>query len=493
MPPVAIAGPDRVLNLPFDSVLLDGSGSSDPDGKITQWLWTKISGPVSFVVADKSSSKTTVRKLVTGVYQFELKVTDDKGLSARDTVMTTVTVMAPVNHPPKACAGADQAITLPVNFVTLDGSCSTDPDNDIVSYNWSKISGPASSQIVNPGTVQTRVSNLVQGIYQFELKVTDAGGSVDKDTVQVTVNPQAECPQPSPPPPCTTNCDKLVFVSNRNRNDEIYTCNADGSSVTRLTNDPAWDKQPAWSPDGTKIAFVRSSVDSLIGGNIYIMNADGSNVVQLTFTGDAEHPAWSPDGTKIAFTDEIDEAVSAWVSTIKVVNSSSGSVEMQTSMYGSSINPCPAWSPDGTKIAFDSDWSAWDFISDIFSICPQGSGFTTLTPEFFNDYDYWKPSWSPNGSKLSVTIYPMAYQGSGTVPARIGVMNPDGTGLSVITTGDMGAYNAVTKTSWSPDGTRIAYTSWGTNNTKTIKWIAADGSGASGTIITNGWDADWKH
>jgi Tol biopolymer transport system component len=149
------------------------------------------------------------------------------------------------------------------------------------------------------------------------------------------------------------------------------------------------------------------------------MNADGSNVVQLTFTGDAEYPAWSPDGTRIAFTDEIDETVNGWISTIKVVNSSNGSVLMQTGMYGSSVIPSPAWSPDGTKIAFDSDWNAWDIISDIFTICPNGDNLSLLTSQFFNDYDYWKPGWSPNGSKLSVTIFPMGYQVTLARPASV--------------------------------------------------------------------------
>lgn len=495
-PPIAIAGSDQVISLPTDSISLDGSASNDPDGTISKWLWKKISGPASFNIGNTTTAKTTVRNLVTGVYHFELKVTDDKNLTATDTVQITVNKQGqPANRPPVANAGADQTITLPTNTVNLDGSASTDPDNNITSYLWTKISGPSSFNIANPNAVQTQVTNLAEGIYQFELKVTDALGLFDRDTVTVTVQATV-CPQPSPPPPCATNCGKIVFVSNRDGNDEIYTCNADGSNVNRLTNDPAWDKQPVWSPDGTKIAFVKNFLNNLNdygGNNIYVMNADGSNVVQLTFSGDAEYPAWSPDGTKIAFTDEIDETVNVWVSTIKVVNSSNGSVLMQTDMYGSSIIPCPAWSPDGTKIAFDSDGSAWDFISDIFTICPNGSNPSLLTPQFANDYDYWKPAWSPNGSKLSVSIYPMGYQGGIISPAIIGVIKQDGTGLTVIITGNMGDFNAVTKTSWSPDGERIAYTSWGTNNTKTIKWIAANGSGASGTIITNGWDADWKH
>ena len=90
------------------------------------------------------------------------------------------------NRPPVANAGADQVITLPSNAVNLNGSA-TDPDNNITSYQWTKISGPSSFTIANPNSAQTQVTNLVEGAYQFELKVTDKFGLYDKDMVQVTV------------------------------------------------------------------------------------------------------------------------------------------------------------------------------------------------------------------------------------------------------------------------------------------------------------------
>jgi hypothetical protein len=96
-------------------------------------------------------------------------------------------VDAPGNQPPVACAGADQVITLPASTVNLDGTCSADPDNNITAYNWTKISGPSSFNIANANAAQTQLTGLVQGVYQFELKVTDAGGLFSKDTMQVTV------------------------------------------------------------------------------------------------------------------------------------------------------------------------------------------------------------------------------------------------------------------------------------------------------------------
>ena len=89
-PPLAVAGPDTVIILPTDSVLLNGSKSSDPDGKISAWQWTKISGPDSITIVNPTAAQTWVTHLEEGYYLIELKVTDSAGLSAKDTVQVTV-------------------------------------------------------------------------------------------------------------------------------------------------------------------------------------------------------------------------------------------------------------------------------------------------------------------------------------------------------------------------------------------------------------------
>ncbi len=201
-PPIANAGKDTVIVLPVNSVKLDGSLSNDPDGTITSFLWTKIAGPVSFNINSATTVRTIVKNLAIGSYRFELKVTDNLGLSAKDTMTVTVDAATTTNHPPIANAGVDQIITLPTNTVNLDGSSSTDPDNNIISYGWTKISGPSLFNIANANMVQTQVANLIEGIYQFELKVMDAGGLFSKDTIKITLNPVV-----TPPPP--TSCTPL--------------------------------------------------------------------------------------------------------------------------------------------------------------------------------------------------------------------------------------------------------------------------------------------
>lgn len=96
------------------------------------------------------------------------------------------------NQPPIANAGVDHTIILPGNTVDLNGSFSTDPDNNIKGYSWTKISGPSSFNITNLIAAQTRVTNLIEGVYQFELKVTDTRELFDTDTVRVKVMPVQE-------------------------------------------------------------------------------------------------------------------------------------------------------------------------------------------------------------------------------------------------------------------------------------------------------------
>jgi hypothetical protein len=129
-PPVANAGADQKITLPKDSVVLNGSASVDPDGKINGWAWTKISGPASSTIANAAMAITVVKNLTAGIYQFELKVTDDKGMSSKDTVQV-ILVNPTVNQPPVANAGSDQTIKLPADSVLLDGTKSVDPDNNI--------------------------------------------------------------------------------------------------------------------------------------------------------------------------------------------------------------------------------------------------------------------------------------------------------------------------------------------------------------------------
>ncbi len=183
-PPTANAGPNQNITLPTNSVTLVGSGS-DPDGNIVSYQWTKISGPSQYNIVSPSQAQTVINNLVQGVYQFQLTVIDNNGATGKDTVQVTVNPVP--NQPPTANAGPDQNITLPTNSVTLSGS-GHDPDGIIVFYSWRQIAGPTQFTIVSPNSAQTVINNLVQGLYEFQLTVTDNSGATGTDIVAVSVN-----------------------------------------------------------------------------------------------------------------------------------------------------------------------------------------------------------------------------------------------------------------------------------------------------------------
>jgi predicted esterase len=223
--PVANAGANQTITLPTNTVTLNGSGN-DPDGSIASRLWTKLSGPAQGSISSPTQFQTSVTGLVQGVYSFELAVTDNSGATGRDTV--TVTVNAgpppPPNQVPTANAGANQTITLPTNSITLTGS-GNDPDGSIASRLWVKLSGPAQGNISSPTQFQTSVTGLVQGVYSFELTVTDNLGASGKDTVSVTVNA-------APPPP-----PNLAPVANAGANQTI-TLPTNSVTLNGSGNDP---------------------------------------------------------------------------------------------------------------------------------------------------------------------------------------------------------------------------------------------------------------
>jgi hypothetical protein len=199
--PVANAGKDQLILLPVNFVTLDGNASSDADGKIKTFFWKNVKGPGSFTIIDASAVKTEVKDLAEGVYEFELEVIDDDGGHSKDIV--SVTVNTQVNRPPVANAGPDNLINVPAHSLVLDGRSSFDPDSNSISFSWTKISGPFSSNILSPGSANTWVYQLQGGEYDFELTVSDTAGLTDKDTVHITVNR---------PPQANVGTDQVIYM-----------------------------------------------------------------------------------------------------------------------------------------------------------------------------------------------------------------------------------------------------------------------------------------
>ena len=160
---------------------------------------------------------------------------------------------------------------------------------------------------------------------------------------------------------------------------------ADGSGVTRLIDDDAYDDlSPDWSPDGQRIAFYRR--DALESGgdgdaDIYVMNADGSEVTRLTDNNAADYfPAWSPDGRRIAFSSDRDGDYRDGNRDIYVMNADGSGVTRLTD--DDARDDDPAWSPDGQRIAFRYDREG---NADIYVMNADGSEVTRLTDNDASD------------------------------------------------------------------------------------------------------------
>jgi uncharacterized repeat protein (TIGR01451 family) len=243
-------------------------------------------------------------------------------------------------------------------------------------------------------------------------------------------------------------------------NDGIWVTDADGSNQIRLT--ASRDYNPAWSPDGTKIAFVHNQ-DGIY--SIYVMNADGSNQTNLTNNVVySEAPAWSPDGTKIAL---VSGGGSSSSDDIYSMDADGSNQTRLTNNGGQSAdNANPAWSPDGSKIAFSS---ARDYSREIYVMDADGSNQTRLTNNVFDDAD---PAWSPDGEKIAFTsdrdcidtsngnYYPCGHY-------EVYVMDANGSNQTRLT--NNGAVE--NSPSWSADGAKIVF-----NRANQIYVMDADGS-----------------
>ncbi|MGN7723894.1 PKD domain-containing protein [Chitinophaga sp. 22620] len=192
--PVASAGNDVTITLPASTTTLDGSASRDPDGTITSYAWTQVSGPKTATITNGTTNKPAISNLdMAGSYVFKLTVKDDKNATASDEVTVTVRAAA---APPTANAGQDAAITLPASTATLTGTATPASGSTIDSYAWTQTAGPVTATIAAPGSASTSVSGLTQaGTYTFRLTVTDDKGLTDTDDKVVTVNAA-----PSQPP-----------------------------------------------------------------------------------------------------------------------------------------------------------------------------------------------------------------------------------------------------------------------------------------------------
>jgi Tol biopolymer transport system component len=296
---------------------------------------------------------------------------------------------------------------------------------------------------------------------------------------------------------------KLAFVSASDGNADIYVADADG--LRRLTTNSSAEVDPAWSPDGSQIAFVvgETHIDYpllLLGGSIYVMAADGSNVMQRTRGPRDRDPAWHPGGSAIAFS-AFDNR-STQIATVD----KAGETVFLTDDAGQEFEP--SWSPDGRRLAFVTDWQFYDFVHDIHTMNADGTLQTRQTdswalwPTLL--LDYLHPVWSPDGSKIAFVYGRLTDGGdllSSVVVFTVAVMSADGVFIKDLASAGGIPYREVLdpgSLTWSPDGRGIAYTSVGgcepsseiCRRMHSVNYVSLDGS-QQFRIVSNAHSPSW--
>lgn len=235
---------------------------------------------------------------------------------------------------------------------------------------------------------------------------------------------------------------KIAFTSSRNGGSyRLWIMNVDGSAQTRLGPvGVSAASDPTWSPNGSKIAFSGSQTG--MAGGVYVMNADGTGVVRLTDSpGRSWAPAWSPDGKRIAFVSnrvDPDPTDSRRSHDLWVMNADGTSVKRLTDwatayQAGEIWIRRPAWSPDGSKIAFQMMVATGPGAgkSRIYVVNADGTNRTAITSDNVNAAD---PAWSKTGTRIAHTREVSRPDGSAGTQFDIYTMNPDGTGPKRLTT-----------------------------------------------------------
>jgi TolB protein len=221
---------------------------------------------------------------------------------------------------------------------------------------------------------------------------------------------------------------RIAFVSDRDGDWEIYTKAPHNPLLEQVTHNSIIDLRPAWSPDGTKIAFERNN-------NIFVKDTSNGQQVRLTEDSLANGPAWSADGTKIAFASFRDGDQE-----IYTMNSSDGS-ELRKLTDNQNHDVHPTWSPDGTKIVFERDYDIWIMDAD-------GTDQKNLTGS--PSLSEYEPDWSPDGTQIAFE----KWGGDLGFQTDIISIKADGSGLVNLTnTPDV----SEDFPAWSPNGRKIAY------------------------------------
>ena len=461
-PPAANAGSDKTITLPTNSVMLDGSASIATAGGIKTYTWTQTAGPSTASIASGNTATTLVGALVQGVYIFKLSITDSTGASDGDSV--TVTVNAAPNKAPIANAGVAQTITLPVNSVTLDGTQSSDPDGTIVSYTWTKISGPGVISLSNSTSSVATASALQAGSYTFQLTVKDNSGAAATDQVVITVNAAAAAPNQLP-------------IANA----------GNPQTITLPTSSVTLDGTSSFDPDGTITKFSWSLVSGAAGTAFSAQTGSTTAVTGLT-VGTYTFKLTVTDNSGASATDEVTITVKAAAATPPPANQSptanAGNAQTITLPTSSvTLDGTGSYDPDGSIVKY-----SWSLVSGATgtAISTPAGATTTVSGLTAGTYTFKLTVTDNDGAsatdQVTITVNPAAATPP-TTPANQSPVANAGTAQTVTLPTSTATLDGTS--SYDPDGSIVKY-SW-----SLVSGSAGTsfGSQAGSSTIVNGLQA----
>lgn len=278
-------------------------------------------------------------------------------------------------------------------------------------------------------------------------------------TPSVTPSPTVTLTPTITPRPSLTpwggGTEMLAFASNRSGNFDLYLLDVKATrreeaetGLVRLTSHASNETEPAWSPDGLRLAFVSDRAGSK---DIYVMNLDGSDLVQLTDDpANDTSPVWSPDGTAIVFVSDRDGNRNIYFMTAKGLAQRAVTIDPKEDLH-------PTWSPDGQAVAFvhvlPHDVDGPVPFTEVFVVDTRGQP----VPPHVRGYMWtsWDVAWSPDGTMFA---YATRMEGPDSLDGYYFIQLSDAAGSSRISNYQADSHKDLRSPAWSPDSRQIAYT-----------------------------------
>ncbi len=402
----------------------------------------------------------------------------------------------PVNAPPTADAGADQAVDEGAT-VQLSGM-GTDPEGTTLTYAWSQVSGPTvtlsstsdpSASFLAPDVPVRNMDPVV-----LSLRVTDTAGEANTDQVTIDiastdfllvygdlfVNDEVDLHRYDPDSDTFTNISNMpassrisgfvvspdkqwvVYQTTRQGGHQLDLSPLDGTTFTEISPPSAipgvFYREFLWSPDGSRIAYVANA--EIAGATeVFLVDRDGSNPQKISGTVgspprvDLERIQWSPDGRYVA--QLVRSKSSGLVIGINTHDTQAGgpnSVRLNPTVVPGGAIFRFSWAPDSSRILYQG-LQDFDDRVELYTVRPDGSDHQKVSVDLLPDGIASQAQWSSDSTKILYKADPDELGQS-----EVFVVNPDGTG-NVRINGPLNAGQISVSLAWSPDGARVSYVS----------------------------------